>query len=193
MECTATRDENNPHWNDLLDHVRKLNDQLVALANFHLGNNVKAQLTDDEEMRRATGSIADACLEVVDATCVTVATMRSIMAKHNLETKRSAMKAGSDLPLIDNKKKHITQIPGKMNKIEQVLTMTEVALSLSKSKNEEEIVHVLEHAMAIMIPMIDEETSVKRINDVRQDESGGKNSPNHQQSDQISHNHKENH
>ena len=193
MECTATQDENNPHWNDPLDHVRKLNDQLVALANFCLGNNVKAQLTDDEEMRRATGSIADACLEVVDATCVTVATMRSIIAKHNLETKRSAMKAGSDLPLIDNKKKHITQIPGKMNKIERVLTIMEVALSLSKSKNEEEIVHVLEHAMAIMIPMIDEETSVKRINDVRQDESGGKNSPNHQQSDQISHNHKENH
>ena len=193
MEYTATRDKKNPHWNDLLDHVRKLNDQLVALANFYLGNNVKAQLTDDEEMRRATGSIADACLEVVDATCVTVATMRLITAKHNLETKRSAMKAGSDLPLIDNKKKHITQIPGKMNKIERVLTIMEVALSLSKSKNEEEIVHVLEHAMAMMVPMINEETSVKRINDVRQDESGGKNSPNHQQSDQISHNHKENH
>ena len=108
MEHTATRDENNPHWNDLLDHVQKLNDQLVALANFHLGNNVKAQLTDDEEMRRATDSIADACLEVVDATCVTVATMRSITAKHNLETKRSTMKAGSDLPLIDNKKTHHT-------------------------------------------------------------------------------------
>jgi len=69
----------------------------------------------------------------------------------------------------------------------------EVALLLSKSKNEEEIVHVLEHAMAIMVPMINEETSVKRINDVRPDESGGENSPNHQQSDQISHNHKENH
>ena len=193
MEYTATRDKNNPHWNDLLDHVRKLNDQLVTLANFHLGNNVKAQLTDDEVMRRATGSIADACLEVVDATCVTVATMRSIIAKHNLETKRSTMKQGSDLSVIDNKNNPITQIPGKMNKIEQVLTIMEVALSLSKSKNEKEIVHVLEHAMAMMVPMINEETSVKRINDVRPDESDGEISSNHQQSDQISHNHKENH
>ena len=64
---------------------------------------------------------------------------------------------------------------------------------LSKSKNKEETVHVLEHAMAMMVPMINKETSVKRINDVQPDESGGKNSPNHQQSDQISHNHKENH
>ena len=80
-----------------------------------------------------------------------------------------------------------------MNKIERVLTMMEVALLLSKSKNEEETVHVLEHAMAMMVPMINKETSMKRINDVRPDESGGENSPNHQQSDQISHNHKENH
>ena len=80
-----------------------------------------------------------------------------------------------------------------MNKIERVLTIMEVALSLSKSKNEEEIVHVLEHAMAIMVPMINKETSVKRINDVRPDESGGENSPNHQQNDQISHDCKENH
>ena len=173
--------------------MRKLNDQLVSLANFYLGNNVKAQLTDDEVMRRATGSIADACLEVVGATCVTVATMRSIIAKHNLDTKRSTIKPGRDLSLIDNNKNHITQVPRKMNKTERVLTMMEVALSLSKSKNEKEIVHVLEHAMAIMVPMINEETCVKRIDDVRPDESDGEISSNHQQSDQLSHNHKENH
>ena len=85
MECIASRDNDDPRWRDLLDHVRELNDQLVTLADFHLGNNVKAQLTDDKVMRQGTGSTVDACLEVADATCVVMATMRLIAAKHTWE------------------------------------------------------------------------------------------------------------
>ena len=79
--------QKNPCWNDLLDHVKELNDQLMKLANFHLGDNVKAQLTDDM-LPGATSSIADACLEVTDATCVTMATMRSMICKHVVKTER---------------------------------------------------------------------------------------------------------
>ena len=90
MPYTATRDKSNPRWNDLLDHVNKLNDQLVALANYYLGDEVKQPITDDGMLFRATNSVADACLEVTDATCVVAATMRSIICKHVVETKARA-------------------------------------------------------------------------------------------------------
>ena len=54
MPYTATRDKSNPCWNDLLDHVNKLNDQLVALANFCLGDDVKPPITEDGRLFRAT-------------------------------------------------------------------------------------------------------------------------------------------
>ena len=76
MECIARRDKNNPHWNDLLDQVKELNNKLLALANCHLGNDKKKRLTDDAMLIIATGSIADACLEVTDVACVIMTTMR---------------------------------------------------------------------------------------------------------------------
>ena len=156
MECAATRDKKNPRWNDLLDHVKELNDQLMALANFHLGDNVKAQLTDDM-LPGATSSIADACLEVTDATCVIMATMRSIICKHVVETKGWAknLQIGSNDNLEfkneDNQIAALSPIAlsGK-SKMDRVVTMMEVALSLSKFKQEDDLVHVLECAMSIM-------------------------------------------
>ena len=155
MECAATRDKKNPRWNDLLDHVKELNDQLMALANFHLGDNVKAQLTDDM-LPRATSSIADACLEVTDATCVMMATMRSIICKHVAETERRS----NNLENVSNDNSEndeageITESlpitrPGK-EESERVMSMMEMALSLSKSKKEVDSVHVLEQAISMM-------------------------------------------
>ena len=155
MECAATRDKKNPRWNDLLDHVEELNDQLMALANFCLGDNVKAQLTDDM-LPRATSSIADACLEVTDATCVTMATMRSIICKHVAETERRS----NNLENVSNDNSEndeageITESlpitrPGK-EELERVMSMMEMALSLSKSKKEVDSVHVLEQAISMM-------------------------------------------
>ena len=155
MECAATRDKKNPRWNDLLDHVKELNDQLMALANFYLGDNVKAQLTDDM-LPRATSSIADACLEVTDATCVMMATMRSIICKHVAETERRS----NNLENVSNDNSEndeageITESlpitrPGK-EESERVMSAMEVASSLFKSKKEVELVHVLEHAISMM-------------------------------------------
>ena len=79
MECVATQDIDNPHWDNLLEHVKQLNDQLLALAHFHPGK--KKLLTDNNVLPTATSSIADACLEVTDATCVVMASMRLII--HN--------------------------------------------------------------------------------------------------------------
>ena len=157
MEYTATRDNKNPRWNDLLDHAKELNDQLLALANFYLGDNVKARLTDDDMMCRATSSIADACLEVTDATCVIMATMRSIICKHVDETQRQTDNLENvinDESENEKKVKEITEstqiTPPGNDKLERVMTTMEVALSLSKSKKEAELAHVLEHAISMM-------------------------------------------
>ena len=157
MPCTATRDKSNPCWNDLLDHVNKLNDQLVALANYYLGDEVKQPITDDGMLFRATNSVADACLEVTDATCVVAATMRSIICKHVVETKARAKNLqidSNDNSEFENEDNQIAklspiELSGK-SKMNRVVTMMEVALSLSKFKQEDDLVHVLECAMSIM-------------------------------------------
>ena len=157
MPHTATQDKSDPRWNDLLDHVNKLNDQLVALANCHLGDNVKPPMTDEGMLFRATNSIADACLEVTDATCVVAATMRSIICKHVVETKDQAKKLrniNNDNSHLENKVNKVDQTStislSEKNKLERVVTMMEVALSLSKFKQEDDLVHVLECAMSIV-------------------------------------------
>ena len=142
MECVATQDIDNPHWDNLLEHVKQLNDQLLALAHFHLGK--KKLLTDNNVLPMATSSIADACSEVTDATCVVMATMRSIIHKH------VAVPQGQNSETDDKDvetSKHAFSPEGKM---QRVMTIMEVALSLSKSKNEEDLVHVLEQAMSMM-------------------------------------------
>ena len=157
MPYTATRDKSNPCWNDLLDHVNKLNDQLVALANYYLGDEVKQPITDDGMLFRATNSVADACLEVTDATCVVAATMRSIICKHVVETKGRAKNLqidSNDNSEFENEDNQIAKLSpialsGK-SKMNRVVTMMEVALSLSKFKQEDDLVHVLECAMSIM-------------------------------------------
>ena len=73
MEYTVVRDNENPHWNSLLRNVRQLNDELRQLSNYYLGNNVMATITDHEKLPKATSNVANACLEVTDATCVVMA------------------------------------------------------------------------------------------------------------------------
>ena len=157
MLHTATQDKSDPLWNDHLDHMNKLNNQLVALANFHLGDDVKPPITEDGRLFRATNSIADACLEITDATCVVAATMRSIISKHIVETKRMAKQLRNtgddssefqdDINQIDETS-HVS-LSGK-GKMDCVVTTMEVALSLSKIKQEKDLVHVLECAMSVM-------------------------------------------
>ena len=156
-----------------MDHVNKLNDQLVALANFYLGDKAKPPITNDGRLFRATNSIADACLEVTDATCVVAATMRSIISKHIVETKSQAKylrnigddssEFQDDINQIDETS-HVS-LSGK-GKMDCVVTMMEVALSLSKFKQEKDLVHVLECAMSVMKQLAHEgecENSNKKI------------------------------
>ena len=101
-------------------------------------------LTDDDVLPTATSSIADACLEVTDATCVVMATMRSII--HNHVAVPQGQNSETDDKDVETSK-HAFSPEGKM---QRVMTIMEVALSLSKSKNEEDLVHVLEQAMSMM-------------------------------------------
>ena len=135
MEHTASRDKTNPHWNALLEHVREMNGKLLELANFHLGNNVMSRLTNDNALPKATSSTASACLEVTDATCVIMATMRSIILKHNSEQNNMLSESVS---------------VSLTNQMEGILQCVEMALELSKKKEELETVSLLEHAISLM-------------------------------------------
>lgn len=155
MECIASRDENNQCWKDLLDHVSGLNDKLVELSNSHLGNNVRAKLIQHNKMLpKATSGVASACLEVTDAACVVMATMRSIINQHSSGTKKrhndNSMFAKKKNIIFDFNKKAGTGLPPEQNKLEGILQLMEVALSLSKFKNQDEIFHVLEQAISMM-------------------------------------------
>ena len=167
MEYTALVDGKNPHWNALLEHVRELNSKLAELANFYLGNNVMSRLKDDNALPKATSSIASACLEVTDATCVMMATMRSIILKHNSELQANhesnhvcveQSKATLNFQNHNPPESTLHAETTEIFKTEGILQYMEVALSLSKLKNESEIVNLLEHA----ISMIKRKTNKKR-------------------------------
>ena len=153
-EYTASRDKSNPHWNELLEHVRELNHKLIELANFYLGNDVMAQLTNENRLAKATSSIASACLEVTNATCVTMATMRSIILKnHCVQQINNPLDIGichDDRTRTSNSEILFTEQVLTTNRTEGMLQYMEVALSLSKLKNEVEIVNLLEHAISMM-------------------------------------------
>ena len=152
-EYTASRDKLNPHWNELLEHVRELNHKLIKLANFYLGNDVMAQLTNENRLAKATSSIASACLEVTDATCVIMATMRSIILKnHCVQQINNPLDIDicHDVRTRTSNSKKITEQVLTTNRTEGMLQHMEVALSLSKLKNEVETVNLLEHAISMM-------------------------------------------
>ena len=71
-----------PHWSVLLERVRELDGNLVALVNLHLGSNLMAKFAGKNTLPKATSSVASAWwLEETDSTHLIVATMRSILAK----------------------------------------------------------------------------------------------------------------
>ena len=90
MDYSMRRDQNNPHWNNLFRHVKELNDKLLSIANFYLCEDLTGSVKNEKILSKATSNISDACLEVTDATCVVVATMRSIIRKEIMDTKTDA-------------------------------------------------------------------------------------------------------
>ena len=150
MNYSSARDNKNPHWITLFRHVRELNDKLIDIANFYLGDYVMARITDKNMLPKATSSIADACLEVTDATIVVMATMRSILHKYKIKNKEN--KEANEVDVINYDLEHETRrlpesiarsisIPAK--EINKVLSFVEVALLLSQDNKKRELEVVL--------------------------------------------------
>ena len=153
MNYSTSRDKNNPHWISLLRHVRQLNDKLVEIANFYLGNYVMARISDDGMLPKATSNIADACLEVTDATCVVVATMRSMLHKHKIDNEEDQTK------LDQEQKAEIwhsirESIDGSIlisaKEMNGVLSFVEIALLLSKPNKKGELEVLLLHTVSMI-------------------------------------------
>ena len=158
MNYSTSRDKNNPHWISLLRHVRQLNDKLVEIANFYLGNYVMARISDDGMLPKATSNIADACLEVTDATCVVMATMRSMLHKHKIDNEEDQTK------LDQEQKAEIwhsirESIDGSIlisaKEMNGVLSFVEIALLLSKTNKKGELEVLLLHTVSMIKKILD--------------------------------------
>ena len=148
MNYSLARDKNNPHWRNLFCHVRQLNDQLIDIANFYLGDHVMARITDETMLPKATSNIADACLEVTDATCVVMATMRSILHKYKIENKEGK-KVDDDVE--QKTTRHTQSIDGSISiptkEMNGVLSFVEIALLLSQKNKKGELEFLLLHTV----------------------------------------------
>ena len=77
-------DNNNPKWIGLETLVKNLNEELIELAEFYFDDETVSVLRQDEGLlSTATLNISKACLEVIDSTCVVMATMSSIVKKQS--------------------------------------------------------------------------------------------------------------
>jgi hypothetical protein len=93
-------DNYNPNWNGLETLVKTLNDELMKLAEFYFDRRAVTSLGRNKDaLCTGTLNISKACLEVIDSTCVVMATMRSIVKKHvndNVQDVRLSQNIGTD-------------------------------------------------------------------------------------------------
>ena len=174
MNISSARDKNNPHWISLLRHVKQLNDKLIAIANFYLGDHVMARITDDSLLPKATRNIADACLEVTDATCVVMATMRSVVHKYKIDNN----KAGKKVDIANFELKQTTPCPTESingyilipaKEMNGVLSFLEIAIILSQKNKKGELEFLLLHTVSeikklLELQQLSDNKSIQREN-----------------------------
>ena len=165
MNYSSARDKNNPHWRTLFRHVRQLNDQLIDIANFYLGDHVMARITDETMLPKATSNIADACLEVTDATCVVMATMRSILHKYKIENKEGKEVDIINLDVEQKTTRHPQSIDGSISiptkEMNGVLSFVEIALLLSQKNKKGELEVLLLHTVTKIKELLETELHAK--------------------------------
>ena len=166
MEYSVIRDMENPHWISLLRHVRQLNDELRQLANHYLGNNIMASITDHEKLPKATSNIANACLEVTDATCVVMATMRAIIKRQKIESgdiKQDDVLNCQTMKLSVVGENSRVYVPN--NDMLCALSCIELALLMSQKQRGGEVEHLLRHAVSMIQNAIQTDKDVNKADD----------------------------
>ena len=166
MNYSSTRDKNNPHWNTLFRHVRQLNDQLINIANFYLGDHVMARITDETMLPKATSNIADACLEVTDATCVVMATMHSILQKYKIESKEGEKVDNINSDVEQKTTRHPQSIVDRSisiptKEMNGVLLFVKIALLLSQKNKKGELEVLLLHTVTKTKKLLETELHAK--------------------------------
>jgi len=153
-----------------------MNDKLTEVVNFYLGNQVMARITDDNLLPKATSSIADACLEVTDATCLVMATMRYIIKQHRADddlhirdTKIRRLDEKNTPQQVEDSKSSTTSasapisIPQK--EIMVILSYIELALFVSQNDKNAQVECLLDQVISLVKNIVDRSKSSPRGDD----------------------------
>ena len=153
----VVHDNSNPNWIGLETLVKTLNDELLKLAEFYFDEpSITTLQQDGGSLSTATLNISKACLEVIDSTCVVMATMRSII-------KDQSMNVRDDVRLTRNRNTH----PDTMNnmiagKTRRYSNEKEASVFVREKNNLNPILSLLEVATGEMKNVVNREESSKK-------------------------------
>ena len=152
----VVNDSSNPRWIGLETLVKTLNDELLKLAEFYFDEPTITTLQQDGgSLSTATLNISKACLEVIDSTCVIMATMRSIVKDQSVNIK-------DDIGLTQNTHEHANTIANVTSKMRPHGNKKETSMFVRETNNLNPILSLLEVATGEMKNVVNREESNRK-------------------------------
>jgi hypothetical protein len=159
----VVNDSSNPRWIGLETLVKTLNDELLKLAEFYFDEPTITTLQQDGgSLSTATLNISKACLEVIDSTCVIMATMRSIVKDQSVNIK-------DDIGLTQNTHEHANMTNNVTSEMRPHGNKKEASMFVRETNNLNPILSLLEVATGEMKNVVNREESSKK--EVRKEKS----------------------
>jgi len=148
-------DKSNPNWIGLETLVKSLNDKLLKLAEFYFDDLSLTTLRQNRSLlSTATLNVSKACLEVIDSTCVIMATMRSIVKDQSVNIK-------DDVGLTQNTHAH-ADTTNNMASETRTHSNKEASMFVRETNSLNPILSLLEVATGEMKNVVNREESSKK-------------------------------
>ena len=152
----VVNDISNPRWIGLETLVKTLNDELLKLAEFYFDEPTITTLQQDGgSLSTATLNISKACLEVIDSTCVIMATMRSIVKDQSVNIK-------DDIGLTQKTHEHANTIANVTSEMRPHGNKKEASMFVRETNNLNPILSLLEVATGEMKNVVNREESNRK-------------------------------
>ena len=167
----VVNDSSNPRWIGLETMVKTLNDELLKLAEFYFDERTISTLQQDGgSLSTATLNVSKACLEVIDSTCVVMATMRSIVKDQSVNIK-------DDIGLTQNLTQNTHEHADTMNDVTSEMrthdNKKEASMFVREKNNLNPILSLLEVATGEMKNVVNrEESSRKEVKKEKSKQNG---------------------